>query len=362
MLDTRATGSVERMTLALVLRGLEPRDAPSVHAISVEPEVARTLGGTPFEREEDTAARLAGARADKDLYLGAFDEGVLVGWAHLEGEMPVRRRHVARLAVAVRPSMQRRGVGTRLVGALVEAADRWWGYTRLELGVLADHAAAVALYEKHGFVVETRRRGEMLVDGTPRDCLGMARLRAGWRPLPALGEPPPIPPWGPRREVVVRTRRVTDGAAYAALHSTESVMEGTFQLPYQTEAGWQARFASTAPGATILAAEVDGRLVGSAGLFPLGQSPRFAHVRAFGIAVLPEMQGAGVGEALMRATLDHADRWLGLHRVMLEVFVDNARARALYGRHGFVLEGVERAMALRRGAHEDSYVMGRVRL
>lgn len=138
-------------------------------------------------------------------------------------------------------------------------------------------------------------------------------------------------------------------------------MEGTFQLPYQTEAGWQARFASTMPGATILAAEVDGRLVGSAGLFPLGQSPRFAHVRAFGIAVLPEMQGAGVGEALMRATLDHADRWLGLHRVTLEVFVDNARARALYERHGFVLEGVERAMALRRGAHEDSYVMGRVR-
>lgn len=349
------------MNRSLVLRGLEPRDAPELHALSVDPEVARTLGTTPFDREEDTAARLAGARPDRELHLGAFDDGALVGWAQLEGEQPVRRRHVARIGVGVRASMRGRGVGTRLVGALVEVADRWWGYTRLELGVLADHAAAIALYEKHGFVVETRRRAEMRVDGSLRDCLGMARLRPGWTPSPEIGAPPPIPPRGPRRDVSVRARRPSDAAAYAAMHSTESVMEGTFQLPFQTEAAWQARFASTPPGATILAAEVEGRVVGSAGLFPLGTSPRFAHVRGFGISVLPEMQGAGVGEALMRATLEQADRWIGVERVVLEVFVDNARARALYERHGFVVEGVERAMALRRGGHADSYLMGRVR-
>lgn len=349
------------MNSSLVLRGLEPSDAAQVHALSVDPAVARTLGGTPFDREEDAAARLASARADKDLFLGAFDESGLVGWAHLAGEPAVRRAHVARIAVAVRPAMQRRGIGSRLVAALVEAADRWWGFTRLELGVLADHEAAIALYAKHGFVVETRRPGEMLVDGVPHACLGMARLRPDWTPLPELGAPPPVPPRSPRRDVVVRARRLSDAADYAALHSTASVMEGTFQLPYQTEAAWRARFGSTMPGATIFAAELDGRVVGSAGLFPLGQSPRFAHVRTFGISVHPDVQGAGVGEALMKATLEQADHWLGLHRVMLEVFVDNTRARALYERHGFAVEGVERAMALRRGGHADSYVMGRIR-
>jgi putative acetyltransferase len=115
------------------------------------------------------------------------------------------------------------------------------------------------------------------------------------------------------------------------------------------------------PGSHVFVAESEGRVVGSAGLFPLGKSSRFRHAAMFGISVHPEAQGQGVGDALMRAVIEQADHWLGLTRIVLEVFVDNERARALYERHGFVLEGVERAMALRRGAHADSYLMARVR-
>lgn len=348
-------------TVALTLRALERRDAAAVHAIATDPIVARTLGGTPFDAEDTWLDAIGSAAPDRTLFLGAFEGDVLVGFAKLEVEPAVRRRHVASIAVAVRASMQRRGVGDRLVGALVEVADRWWGTTRLELGVLADHRPAIALYEKHGFVVETHRRREMLVDGVLCDCVGMARLRPGWSPTPALGQPPVIPARGARRAVTIRVRRKTDAEAFARLHETESVMEGTFQLPFQTVAAWEARFASTMPGSHVFVAEAEGRVVGSAGLFPLGKTPRFRHAAMFGISVHPDAQGQGVGNALLRAVIDQADHWLGLTRIVLEVFVDNERARALYERHGFVVEGIERAMALRRGAQTDSFSMARVR-
>ena len=38
----------------------------------------------------------------------------------------------------------------------------------------------------------------------------------------------------------------------------------------------------------------------------------------------PSWQGMGVGTALMRAALDLADNWLGLRRVELTIYADNA--------------------------------------
>ena len=63
--------------------------------------------------------------------------------------------------------------------ALVEAAQRRAAMSgvlrKLSLAVLADNAAAVALYEACGFRVEGRRVGEYLeADGTARDDLLMA--------------------------------------------------------------------------------------------------------------------------------------------------------------------------------------------
>jgi putative acetyltransferase len=349
------------MSLELTLRGLEPRDARAVHALASDPLVARTGGGTPFDFEEGWQKRIAEVQHARTLLLGAFDGDALVGVGVMDGQAAIRRRHVASVALMVAPHAQGRGVGSRLLSAMIDAGETWWGYLRFELAVHADHARAIALYERHGFVLETRRRKDMLRDGELVDALGMARLREGYAPPPALGAPPPIPPRGPRVSPIVRARRKSDAAAFAKLHSEPSVMEGTWQMPFQTEAAWVARFEQTPPGSHVLVAEVDGELVGSAGLFALGTSPRLRHAASFGISVHPAMQGRGVGDALLRAILEQADTWLGLVRVELDVYADNERARALYERHGFVVEGRARAMALRRGTHVDAYAMARVR-
>ena len=70
-----------------------------------------------------------------------------------------------------------RGIGTALLGALIDAADKWLNLRRLELTVYVDNVAAIGLYEKFGFVIEGTRRQDAFRDGAFVDAYGMARLR-----------------------------------------------------------------------------------------------------------------------------------------------------------------------------------------
>jgi len=56
--------------------------------------------------------------------------------------------HLARLAV--RPSLQSRGLGRALVADLVQQAERH-GMYRLTVNTQSDNAASLALYKKTGF-------------------------------------------------------------------------------------------------------------------------------------------------------------------------------------------------------------------
>lgn len=92
----------------------------------------------------------------------------------------------------------------------------------------------------------------------------------------------------------------------------------------------------------VLVAEVDGAVVGYVRLqraTPLEASRYVQTVN--GIAVDPEAQGRGVGRALMTAAIEEARR-RGARKVSLRVLGHNERARALYERCGFVVEGVLR--------------------
>jgi L-phenylalanine/L-methionine N-acetyltransferase len=78
------------------------------------------------------------------------------------------------------------------------------------------------------------------------------------------------------------------------------------------------------------------------------------------MAVRDSWQGKGIGSALMQAALDLADNWLGLRRLELRVYADNARAIALYRKFGFEVEGTHRAYAIRDGVYVDSLSMARL--
>ena len=83
-----------------------------------------------------------------------------------------------------------------------------------------------------------------------------------------------------------------------------------------------------------LVAVVDGRIVGSAGVEAAGSRRKVAHRARFGISVLKEQWGMGIGRALTEACIDCARR-AGYAQLELDVVADNQRAMSLYRRAGF---------------------------
>lgn len=80
------------------------------------------------------------------------------------------------------------------------------------------------------------------------------------------------------------------------------------------------------------------KIEGFALLTRLSERHRLAHLKRIAVRT----PGRGRGAALLEAVLDWAFRERGVHRVDLDVFADNVRARRAYSRAGFVEEGVLR--------------------
>ena len=83
-----------------------------------------------------------------------------------------------------------------------------------------------------------------------------------------------------------------------------------------------------------LVAIIDGQIVGSAGVSAVRTRRKVAHRARFGISILKEHWGMGIGRVLMEVSIDCA-RKAGYTQLELEVVVDNERAVSLYRRAGF---------------------------
>jgi L-phenylalanine/L-methionine N-acetyltransferase len=90
--------------------------------------------------------------------------------------MAPRRRHAGELGMSVRDDWHGRGVGTALLAAALDLADNWINYTRLELTVYTDNAAALALYRKFGFEIEGTLMSYAFRGGRFIDAYTMARI------------------------------------------------------------------------------------------------------------------------------------------------------------------------------------------
>jgi [ribosomal protein S18]-alanine N-acetyltransferase len=106
-----------------------------------------------------------------------------------------------------------------------------------------------------------------------------------------------------------------------------------------------------ANGNFYLAAEVDGRIVGYAGL-----SVADSEAWVQNIAVRRDMQRHGIGRRLLEALLAAAAR-RGTPTVLLEVAVDNEPAQRLYAEYGFSTVGVRRGYY--QPTNTDALVMRR---
>ena len=82
-------------------------------------------------------------------------------------------------------------------------------------------------------------------------------------------------------------------------------------------------------------AVVDGVVVGNAGITSLGTRYKVRHRAEFGISILKEFWGLGIGRALTNACISCAKE-AGYEQLELEVVAENTSAVALYKKAGFV--------------------------
>jgi putative acetyltransferase len=159
----------------LVIRAARTTDAEGLAALAALPGFRYGTLRLPYRSPEETRRFLEGIGPD-DLTLVAERDGAILGqagWQRSKG----RRSHVATIGMGVHDDHAGRGIGTALLAALVEAADRWYAVRRLELSVFPDNEAALRLYRRFGFVEEGRSRQDSFRDGAYVDVLRMARLR-----------------------------------------------------------------------------------------------------------------------------------------------------------------------------------------
>lgn len=105
----------------------------------------------------------------------------------------------------------------------------------------------------------------------------------------------------------------------------------------------------------VLVAEQDFRIVGTLEMVR-GVFKKNRHTANFGMALVPEGRGRGLGEGLLLAAHDWA-RQLGIQKICLSVFSSNRAAIRLYTRLGYAEEGRRKNQFLLFDAWVDEVLM-----
>ncbi len=160
-------------------------------------------------------------------------------------------------------------------------------------------------------------------------------------------------------DLLIRPIRLEDAPALWVIARQQGVIETTLALPSLRLEQREKSLQHLDENDHYMVAEKAGQVVGIAGL-TVGTGRRRHSADVF-LYVAVEHQGQGIGTRLLQFLLDLADRWLLLHRVELTVLVENERARRLYERLGFVVEGQCKMSIISQGGMKDEWLMARYR-
>ena len=161
----------------ILIRRAEPEDFLGLKRISEQP---RAVWGTlqmPYPSAQVWRKRLEEHTGNHYALVACVAEELVGSLSLVVPERSPRRWHVGQIGMVVHDRWHGRGIGTALLGAAVELADRWLNLRRLELTVFVDNARAIRLYEKFGFGIEGTFKRYSFRDGAFVDAHAMARLR-----------------------------------------------------------------------------------------------------------------------------------------------------------------------------------------
>lgn len=159
----------------ILIRHSEPKDAAAIKAIYACPKAYAGTLQLPYPSNAMWEKRMESIPAHVHSLVAEID-GEIVGNLGFELCTNPRRRHVGSLGMGVKDNHQGRGVGSALLSAIVDLTDNWLNIKRIELTVYTDNQAAIALYDKFGFVIEGESKDFAFRNGEFVDAYHMARL------------------------------------------------------------------------------------------------------------------------------------------------------------------------------------------
>jgi len=103
------------------------------------------------------------SKLNRDIVFVALDGDRVVGFAEVFAETSSRLRGIGMYAIYIHQDYQNQGLGLQVTELVLEEARRR-GFHRLTLGVVAEHKAAIRVYERAGFQHEGRMREAYFAD------------------------------------------------------------------------------------------------------------------------------------------------------------------------------------------------------
>ncbi|HEU0178784.1 MAG TPA: GNAT family N-acetyltransferase [Blastocatellia bacterium] len=158
------------------IRRAEPSDAEAIWKCYMAPLVVRNTLQLPYRSLESVREQLTKS-GEAQYTLVALIDGAVVGVIGLHTSFRPRVNHRGEIGMMVRDDWQGKGVGTAMMQAVIDLADRWLNLTRIELTVFTDNEPAIALYRKFGFEIEGTHRKFAFRDGEFVDAHAMARVK-----------------------------------------------------------------------------------------------------------------------------------------------------------------------------------------
>lgn len=107
----------------------------------------------------------------------------------------------------------------------------------------------------------------------------------------------------------------------------------------------------------MLIAEIDGKLVANAGIYPIGRYDRIKHKADFGVSVKKAYWGMGLGTIMLERMI-MISKEAGYEKLNLEVIEGNENAIRIYEKYGFKQYGKEeKGFRYRNATYASIYYM-----
>lgn len=165
----------------MLIREVKPEDAENliglIKQVESESDFMLLEAGerkTTPEQQRKQLERIEQQR-NSTIFVAQQEQGKLVGYLMAIGGSVRKTQHSAYLVIGLLEDYRSRSIGTNLFQRLEEWAINS-NISRLELTVVTQNEAAIALYMKTGFEIEGIKRKTLMVQGEFYDEYCMAKL------------------------------------------------------------------------------------------------------------------------------------------------------------------------------------------